>query len=90
MLATKVILFLAWISTTLAQKLSCQTIMKSFYQTEDQYYDLGCDRINDDSEKVMIYRCRFLQKKMDIMGKNYYDLGVSFKFDFFSFLEFKK
>ena len=77
MLATKVILFLAWISTTLAQKLSCKTIMNSFYETEDQYYDQGCDGINDDSEKVMIYRCRFLQKKMDIMGKKYYDLGVS-------------
>ena len=50
-----------------------------FYQTEDQYYDLGCDQINDDSEKVLIYRCRFLQKKMDIMGKNYYDFGVSLK-----------
>ena len=77
MLATKVILFLAWISATLAQKLSCQTIMESFYQTDDQYYDLGCDRIKADLEKVLIYRCRFLQKKMDIMGKKYYDLGVS-------------
>ena len=77
MLATKVILFLAWISATLAQKLSCQTIMESFYQTDDQYYDLGCDRIKADSQKVLIYRCRFLQKKMDIMGKKYYDLGVS-------------
>ena len=79
MLATKAILFLAWIPTTLARKLSCQTIVKSFYETEDQYYDLECDQINDDSEKVMIYRCRFLQKKMDIMGKNYYDFGVSLK-----------
>ena len=86
MLATKVILILAWISTTIAQKLSCHTIMKSFYQTEDQYYNLGCDRINDDSEKVMIYRCRFLQKKMDIMGKNYYDFGVSLKYFQSSFI----
>ena len=61
---------------TSARKLSCKTIMNSFYQTEDQYYDLGCDSINNDSEKVLLYRCRFLQKKMDIMGKQYYDFQV--------------
>ena len=78
MLATKVIIFfvLVGISVTSARKLSCKTIMNSFYQTEDQYYDLGCDSINDDSEKVLLYRCRFLQKKMDIMGKQYYDFQV--------------
>ena len=54
-------------------------IMNSFYQTEDQYYDLGCDKINPDSPKVLVYRCRFLQKKMDIFGKKYYDFGVSLK-----------
>ena len=88
MLATKVVLFLAWISIILAQKLSCRTLMQSFYQTEDQYYNLGCDRINDDSQKVLIYRCRFLQKKMDIMGKNYYDFGVTSPF--FSIVQFSK
>ena len=78
MLATKVICFfgLFGISGTSALKLSCKTIMNSFYQTEDQYYDLGCDRTNNNSEKVLLYRCRFLQKKMDIMGKQYYDFQV--------------
>ena len=80
MLATKVICFfsLVGISQTSALKLSlsCKTIMNSFYQTEDQYYDLGCDRTNNNSEKVLLYRCRFLQKKMDIMGKQYYDFQV--------------
>ena len=46
--------------------------MKSYYQTEDDYYKQGCDRIN--SEK-----CKLLQKKMDTIGKKYYDFGVSQK-----------
>ena len=77
MLATTVILILVGISVTSAQELSCKTIMTSFYQTEDQYYDLGCDGINKESEKVLLYRCRFLQKKMDIVGRQYYDFGVN-------------
>ena len=51
----------ALVATT---QLTCQSIMKTFYQTEDHYYELGCDRKIDDSEKVLLYRCRFLQKNM--------------------------
>ena len=88
MLATKVIFyfFLVGISVTSARKLSCKTIMNSFYQTEDQYYNLGCDRTNDDSEKVLLYRCRFLQKKMDIVGRQYYDFQVNLRS--FEYLQF--
>ena len=78
MLATTVVLILLRVSVTSAQELCCKTIMTSFYQTEDQYYDLGCDRTDDNSDKALLYRCGFLQKKMDITGRQYYDLGVSF------------
>ena len=79
MLKVTLVFLFVGISATLAQKLDCKTIMNSFYQTEDQYYDLGCDKTNPDSPKVLVYRCRFLQKKMDIFGKKYYDFGVSTK-----------
>ena len=74
---TTVILIFLGTSVTLAQGLSCKTIMMSYYQTEDQYYDLGCDRTDDESDKALLYRCGFLQKKMDITGRQYYDFGVT-------------
>ena len=74
MLATKVI-FLLLAILALGKTQNCREIMKSYYQTEDQYYDLGCDAKNLGS-KTLLYRCRFLQKKMDIVGRQYYDLGV--------------
>ena len=75
MLATKVA-FLLLAIFGLAKAQNCGRLMKSFYQTEDQYYDLGCDE-KDIESKTLLYRCRFLQKKMDIVGRQYYDLGVS-------------
>ena len=77
MLATKVILILALFHVALAQKQSCQSKIQSFYQSEDQYYDLECDRINDTSKKGLLHQCQSLQKKMNTIKKSYYDFGVS-------------
>ena len=76
MLAWKVTFWLM-ILTSLAQTKRCREIMTSFFQTEDKFYDLGCDE-EDLSSKTLLYQCRFLQKKMDIVGRQYYDFGVSF------------
>ena len=54
MLATKVILILALFHVALAQKQSCQSKIQSFYQSEDQYYDLECDRSNNNSKKGLL------------------------------------
>ena len=74
MLATKVT-FLLLAILGLAKAQSCRQIMKNYYQTEDQYYDIGCDEKDLESDKTLLYRCRFLQKKMDIVGRQYYDFG---------------
>ena len=74
MLVTKVIFLLSAIFA-LGRTQNCREIMKSYYQTEDQYYDLGCDDAKNIGSKTMLYRCRFLQKKMDIVGRQYYDFG---------------
>ena len=67
--------FLANFSLGLATT-ECMKIMTVYYQTEDQYYELGCDR--EVTSQSLLYRCRFLQKKMDIFGRKYYDFGVSY------------
>ena len=66
MLATKVILLLLAI-LGLGKTQKCKEIAKKYHETEDQYHDLGCD------EK----KCRVLQKKMDVLHKQFEEFGVS-------------
>ena len=58
----------------------CQQITQTFYQTEDQWYDIGCDEsAKVQASQTFEYQCRFLQKKMDIFGRKYYDFRVSLR-----------
>ena len=80
MLEAEVILLLVLILniTDGTNSLSCKEIMEIFYQTEDQFYDLDCTESQKlESNVTLTYHCRSLQKKMDIFGRKYYDLGVS-------------
>ena len=80
MLEAKVILLLVLILniTDGTNSLSCKEIMEIFYQTEEQFYELGCTESQKlESNVTLTYHCRSLQKKMDIFGRKYYDFGVS-------------
>ena len=52
----------------------CQKIMDIYFQTEDKYFDIGCDDESGLSQKQQ-RTCNTLQKKKDIFGQRYYNFG---------------
>ena len=81
MLASTVALFFAFALLSISYgslQNECSAIMNTFYQTEDQYFDLDCSNPEKlVSNMTLTYHCRSLQKKMDIFGSKYYDFQVS-------------
>ena len=47
--------------------------MNIYFQTEDKYFELGCDEPGLSSKAQRV--CNTLQKKKDIFGQKYYDFG---------------
>ena len=73
--------FFCFITLAKSNDENCNQISQTFYQTEDKWYDLGCsESAKVQSNQTLAYQCRFLQKKMDIFGRKYYDFRVRSSF----------
>ena len=81
MLRATLAFIFCFITLTKTSNENCNRISQTFYQTENKWYDLGCSESGKvQSNQTLAYQCRFLQKKMDIYGRKYYDFSVTFIF----------